>query len=68
MRFMDGAEESTGGDELLKVVELDDLIRNKPNRNAYIFGVGHVRPQIKVSQIDGRELGILRNHTIEQNL
>jgi hypothetical protein len=65
---MDGAEESTGCDELLKVVELDDLLRNKPNWNAYIFGVGQVRPQVKVSQIDGRELGILRNHTIEQNL
>ena len=68
MGFMDGAEESTGGDEILEVVELDDLSRNEPHWKAYIFGVGQVRPQVKVSQIDGREPGILRNHAIEQNL
>ncbi len=67
MGFVNRTVDRIGVDERFQFAKSDNVRGNKVNGNVDVFWVRQVGAQIEVSQIKRREVGVFRNHAVEQD-
>ncbi len=66
VRLVNGAVERIPVEEAVKIVELKHVGWDQVALDADVFGVGQRGTKIKVTDVDGRPVRVLRNHCVDE--